>query len=79
MLKRFILKPMATAAAEIMSGVARLSMPCKTFVSPAAPKSVEYAFTGSLPVMSRMTAQMTRATMIARTELADVTSTRCNF
>ena len=40
MLKRFILKPMATAAAEIMSGVARLSAPCKTLVSPAAPNSV---------------------------------------
>ena len=41
MLKRVILKPNATAAAEIMSGVARLRVDWMTLVSPRAPNKVE--------------------------------------
>ena len=68
----FILKPMATAVAEKMSGVARRIISNNLSVFWAVSMMVVNAVTGSFPVMNSMTAEIPRAMMTARSELASV-------
>ena len=63
---------MATAVAEKMSGVARRIISNNLSVFWAVSMMVVNAVTGSFPVMNSMTAEIPRAMMTARSELASV-------
>ena len=73
MLNRFILKPMATAVAEKISGVARSSISTSLSVLPAVSTIVVKASTGFFPVTARMKAEIPRAINTPRSDAATVT------